>query len=80
MKKMTLSLFILSVIYCTGCFFLLGLIIRTVVEFKHLGLVEFNLEKIIHLLKMSGVAGLAASVGALVFSKIDERNNLKPPS
>ena len=78
-RKMTFPLFILSIVYCTGCFFVLGVIIRTVIEFKNLGVVEFNFEKIIHLFKMSGVAGIASSNVAWIFAKIDERKSQETP-
>ena len=80
MKKITPSLFILSVIYCTGCFFILGIITRTFIELKKLGAIDFNIDKIIHLLKMSGIAGFSASLGAWIFAKIDDRKKTDPPS
>lgn len=80
-NKLTISTLILMTFYFFICFLFLGLLIRITIEFYYTGTVDFNLNKFIHLVKMSSVPSLSITLAAFIFNKIDEYNaHKKPPT
>lgn len=78
-NKLTISTLILMAFYFFICFLFLGLLIRITIEFYYTGTVDFNLNKFIHLVKMSSVPSLSITLAAFIFNKIDEYNGRKKP-
>jgi hypothetical protein len=73
-KKLAFSNLILMILYFFICFFIFGLLIRIVIELYYSGRVELDLNKLLHLAKMSGITSFSITLAAFVFNKIDEYN------
>ena len=80
-KKMTLSVIVIMLAYFFICFLILGLLIRVVIELYYTRTVDLNLNKLLHLIKMSCVPSVSITLAAFVFNKIDEyeARKKKPP-
>ncbi|ATA25525.1 hypothetical protein BIY26_06965 [Brenneria goodwinii] len=76
-KKPTFTLLILSILYGTICFFLLGIVLRLVITYVYAGNFYIGMDAIFKTLIMSGIAGVATGSGSWIFAKIDERKARK---
>ncbi|ASY79556.1 hypothetical protein BJK05_05910 [Pectobacterium polaris] len=76
-KKPTFTFLILSILYGTICFFLLGIALRVVITYMYAGNFYIDMDSIFKTLVMSGIAGVAAGSGSWIFAKIDEHKARK---
>ncbi|WP_455864295.1 hypothetical protein [Pantoea agglomerans] len=78
-KKPTIQIFLLSILYGTVLFFLIGIIIRLIINFIYLKNFSLDGHDVFKTGVMSLIAGVAGGSGSWIFAKIDERKNRKPP-
>ncbi|WP_459175696.1 hypothetical protein [Ewingella americana] len=78
-KKITFPLLILGILYCFICFFIIGVVIQSVIVFMHEGSFLLSREKLIDTSVFSCIAGVAAGLGSWIFAKIDEYKARKSP-
>lgn len=77
-KKPTVALLLLSILYGSAIFFILGMALRLIINLiylRHISLEELDIFKTGSL---SLIAGTAGGVGSWIFAKIDERKARKP--
>lgn len=80
MMKVTLKYMALFAYFTTG-FFLLGLIIKIIFGFVHIGEFYLPYEEVMRNFFKSIIAGLAITLAAIIFNLIDKFNERrKPPS
>ncbi|MGS3448430.1 hypothetical protein ACB376_10555 [Klebsiella electrica] len=79
MRKPSLKMFLISVIYYFIAFFIFILIAKCLIKIGYEGKVIFNKKDVTDLLVISGIVGLAAGSRTWLFAKLDERKARKSP-
>ncbi|MEI2628283.1 hypothetical protein [Erwinia aphidicola] len=78
-KKPTVALLLLSILYGSAMFFILGIVLRLIINFIYLKYISLEEQDIFKIGSMSLIAGTAGGVGSWIFAKIDERKARKSP-
>jgi len=78
-KKPTITLLILSILYGSMLFFLLGMTLRLVINLIYLRSFSLDYQDLFKTSAMSLIAGFAGGVGSWIFAKIDELKGRSPP-
>ncbi len=78
-KKPTLIILVLSIAYGSLLFFLIGIMLRLVINFFYLKNFSLDEQDIFKTAVMSLIAGFAGGSGSWIFAKIDERKARKSP-
>ncbi|WP_241587247.1 hypothetical protein [Rosenbergiella epipactidis] len=79
-RKLTIRLLLLSILYGSIIFFLLGIVLRLIINFIYLNNFSVDEQDIFKVGVLSIIAGTAGGAGSWIFAKIDERKTSKYPS
>ncbi|MBN7124812.1 hypothetical protein BSU01_24415 [Erwinia billingiae] len=78
-KKPTILMLLLSILYGAALFFLIGIILRLIINFIYLKNFSLDEQDVFKTGVMSLIAGVAGGSGSWIFAKIDERKTRKSP-
>lgn len=78
-KKPTILMLLLSILYGSTLFFLIGIILRLIINFIYLKTLSLDGQDVFKTGVMSLIAGVAGGSGSWIFAKIDERKARKSP-
>lgn len=78
-RKPTVILLLLSILYGSAIFFLLGIAVRLIINFIYLRDFSLDEQDFFKTGVLSFIAGAAGGIGSWIFAKIDERNARRSP-
>ncbi|MBT0722693.1 hypothetical protein [Rosenbergiella collisarenosi] len=78
-RKPTIMLLLLSILFGSIIFFLLGIVLSLIINFIYLNNFSVDEQDIFKTSVLSLIAGTAGGTGSWIFAKIDERNISKSP-
>lgn len=78
-KKPTILMLLLSILYGAALFFLIGIMLRLIINFIYLKNFSLDEQDVFKTGVMSLIAGVAGGSGSWIFAKIDERKTRKSP-
>jgi len=79
-RKPTIMLLLISILYGSIIFFLMGIVLRLIINFIYLKNFSMDEQDIFKAGVLSIIAGTAGGTGSWIFAKIDERKTSKSPS
>ncbi|KYP93001.1 hypothetical protein WB67_00250 [bacteria symbiont BFo2 of Frankliniella occidentalis] len=78
-RKPTIMLLLISILYGSIIFFLMGIVLRLIINFIYLKNFSMDEQDIFKAGVLSIIAGTAGGTGSWIFAKIDERKTSKSP-
>lgn len=80
-RKPTIMLLLISILYGSIIFFLMGIVLRLIINFIYLKNFSMDEQDIFKAGVLSLIAGTAGGTGSWIFAKIDEcKTSKSPPS